>query len=272
MRVEVFGNDYEVTDVLRTYAQSRVWLAVQHVADQVTWAGVRLMREEGSEGGDRVVCQIDVWLRGIGLVTVRHVDVNPYVGVECAAVRLGQAITRRLRESGRLVPAARQAEGESRKRDSAHCPRYAAAIMPALARPTLSLVPWLETRYGIDQVQTILLSWDEWDTLAAGDLEAPGLKRLRDRLALAQLCRPEAIVVVGGGASSDERPDARAEVERIAANLRSLRMPVEVIGVWASEHWSGDDCLIESEELPRTAPQRSPDAGDAETYAVAASE
>jgi hypothetical protein len=252
MRVEVFGNGFEVTDVLRTYAESRTWLVAQRAANQLSWVGVRLMSEHDQAVGGRVVCQLDVWLRGIGLVTVRHTDVNPYIGIDCATVRLEQAIVRKLREAGRYSAAA---SNHTVAKRSGHetSRRYAVVIVPSDAQPRLSPVPWLRTRYGIEQVQTISLGWPVWDALVAGELDSPHLKRLKDRLALAQLSRPEAIVVVGGAVpqpSSDERPQARLEVERVVSNIRSLGLPIEVIGVWVNEHWTSDDCLIESEELP----------------------
>lgn len=107
MRVEVFGNDYEVSEMLRKYAESRVWLAVNRATEHLSWVGVRLMGDEGHAQRDRVVCQLDVWLRGVGLVTVRHTDVDPYVAIDRAAVRLEQAVVRKLREAGRRTDALR---------------------------------------------------------------------------------------------------------------------------------------------------------------------
>jgi hypothetical protein len=236
-----------VTDVLRTYIESRVWLAVQRASREVSWVGVRLKIKDDA----RVICQLDVWLRGIGLVTVRHIDLNPYIGIDCAAVRLEQAVVRKLREAGRYTGAA-SARDASRgpRHETAH--RYGLAIMAADARPRLSLTPWLRTRYGLEQLQTVLLDWPEWDALVAGELDSPHLRRIKDRLALAQLCCPQAIVVVGGAvrqASYDERPQARSEVKRIVVNVQSFGLPIDVIGVWVNERWMSEECLIESEEL-----------------------
>src|SRR5688500_6359583 len=99
MRVEVFSTDFDVSPVTRAYAESRVWLAVRRITRRVSWVGVRLIGRPGKAGATRVVCQIDVWLRGAGLVTVRHTDTNAYVGIECAGVRLKQAIARKLRRA-----------------------------------------------------------------------------------------------------------------------------------------------------------------------------
>jgi ribosome-associated translation inhibitor RaiA len=60
MRVEVSGHGFEVTDVVRTYAESRVWLAVQRASRELSWVGVRLMSEDDRAADGRVVCQLDV--------------------------------------------------------------------------------------------------------------------------------------------------------------------------------------------------------------------
>jgi hypothetical protein len=116
----------------------------------------------------------------------------------------------------------------------------------------LSLSPWLQKRYGFQQVQTISLARPEWNALVAGDVDSPHLQRLRDRLALAQLGRPEAIIAFAAESQTDsvEGPRARTHVQQAAMTLRSFALPVEVIGVWVNEHWDTGKCLIESEEIP----------------------
>jgi hypothetical protein len=274
VRVEIFGNGFEVPDVLRTYAEARVWLAVQRAAERLSWVGVRLMSVDaggvvGGGGGPnggvaaarrRLTCQLDVWLRGIGLITVRHTDANAYVGIDCAAVRLEQAIVRRVRERGwhaarSIGGGVPEGGGEAfgRGRGVAGSPRCAVLIVPRDLKPRLSLIPWLRARYGIERVQTLCLARPEWDALAAGEARSLYLERLKDHLALAQLGRPEAIVVVGGAApraSSCARSHGRREVERALSHLRSWDLPAEVIGAWVTEHWDAEQCLIESEELP----------------------
>jgi hypothetical protein len=143
-------------------------------------------------------------------------------------------------------------------------------VVPWDARPRLSLIPWLRTRYGIEQVHTLSLAWPEWEALLAGEMESLQLERFKDRLALAQLCRPEALIVVGGAEPQpwcDERPQGRTEVERVVNNLRALDLPTEVIGVCANEHWTSDECLIESEKLPAAANRGGQDEQDEELYA-----
>jgi hypothetical protein len=257
MHIEIIGNNFEIPDVLRTFAESRVWLAVHRAAGRVSWIGVRFLREDAATADGRVTSQVDVWLRGIGLVTVKHTDVNPYIALNCALVRLKQALVRRLREAD--VYAGKSNERRSKAsadRASDASPRYAVVVVPRDGRPRLSLIPWLRARYGFQQLQTVALSWREWDALVAGDMNSPQLARFKDRLALAQLTRPEAVIVVGGAspqASCDERPQARQEIQRVVSHIRSFGLPIEVIGVWLNEHWSDEDCLLESEELPLSA-------------------
>jgi hypothetical protein len=99
MRVEVFANDFNLSAALRRYASARVWLAVHRFADRLSWVGARFTGDPGQNGRPRVTCQIDVWVKGAGVVTVRHTDTNPYVGVDCAAVRLRQTLASRLRHA-----------------------------------------------------------------------------------------------------------------------------------------------------------------------------
>ena len=141
MRVHVLDNGIEIPYVLRTYAESRVWLAVQRAADRLSWVGVRFMRPDGESEGGRVACQLDVWLRGVGLVAVRHIDTNPYLAVDCAAVRIEQAVVRRLRDAG-CHPATAPARRDTiAHRNGTTSSAYAVVVLPSDARPRLSLIP-----------------------------------------------------------------------------------------------------------------------------------
>src|SRR5687768_14298279 len=131
MRVEVIGSNFDISDVLRTYAESHVWLAAQRVGRHVSWVGVRLMPEHDRAVDGRVVCQIDVWLQGAGQVTIRHTDTNAYVGIDCAAVRLEQALIRRLRESGRCPVTTPKRDSADERRDGRTALRLAVVILPA---------------------------------------------------------------------------------------------------------------------------------------------
>src|SRR5205823_10655877 len=98
MRVEFHATaDIDRSPALRSYAETRVWLAVRRATRGVsdrrpTWVGVTVTRREGGAERPRVACQVDAWLRGAGLVTVRHAAEDTRDAIECASVRLGQAI------------------------------------------------------------------------------------------------------------------------------------------------------------------------------------
>src|SRR5687767_13660534 len=98
MHVQFFRNDFKPSDALRRYAETRVWLAVRHAASHVPWVGVRFI-EHKNRNRPRVTCQVDVWIRRTGLVSVRHTDTDAHVSVDCAAVRLKQAIDNKLRNA-----------------------------------------------------------------------------------------------------------------------------------------------------------------------------
>jgi ribosome-associated translation inhibitor RaiA len=99
MRYEIFTEGTSVPDELRTYAESRVGLAVHRAADRLSFVGVRLRREDIHAADSPVECQLDVWMRGLGAVTARHADANGHVAIDRAAALLEQAILRKLRET-----------------------------------------------------------------------------------------------------------------------------------------------------------------------------
>jgi ribosome-associated translation inhibitor RaiA len=252
MRVEFIANEFPVSDVLRTYAESRVWLAVRRAAAHLSWVGVRLISDSRERSDGRVGCRIDVWLRGRGVVTVAHTDVDPYVAIDCASVRLEQALVRKLREIGRHVRGT-GVPSRAGRQAGATCPRYAMVLVPPEARPRLSAIPLLRARYGIEQVQTVSLRGCEWDALVERELSSPHLKRLKDRLALAHLCRPEAVVLLGAAPASQpsrDEPRTRREMQQVMNSLRYFGLGVDVIGVWVDERWTPDDCMVESQEVP----------------------
>jgi ribosome-associated translation inhibitor RaiA len=95
MRLDVFSNDFNVSPGLRRYAEARVWPAADRVGAR--WVGVRFTGlHEGDGGPPRVACQVDVWLRRLGLVTVRHTDADPYAAIDSVANRLRHAIARKI--------------------------------------------------------------------------------------------------------------------------------------------------------------------------------
>jgi hypothetical protein len=269
MRIEVSATNLDLSPVLRNYAEARVWVALRRLARRPSWVGVRLIGGADEARPPRVACRVDAWLRGVGLVTVRHVDTNPYMGIDSAAVRLRQVITRRLRHAGLVAPSpaapllqhSRTVSASSRATTP---PRLAVVIKPSGGRSRLSLRPWLRARYGIEETHGTTLSQDAWRQLASGESEEVD-PTLRDRLALSLLCRPELVVVAGTGGPArpaDQPPTSRAEVERIVGRVRALRLPTEVVGVWTAERWDAASCLVESEEVGQATAAGNTAAGD----------
>jgi hypothetical protein len=257
MRIQVSAANLDLSPVLRNYVEARVWVALRRLPRRPSWVGVRLIGDAGkTRRPPRVTCHVDVWLRGVGIVSVRHVDTNAYRGIDCAAVRLRQAITRRLRHAGLLAasPAARRRRHSrtiSATSRTTAPPCLAVVIKPSGGRSRLGLRPWLRARYGIEEIQSITLSRDAWRQLASDESEevAP---TLTDRLALSLLCMPELVVVSGTGGrarSGDQLRISRAEVERVVRRIRSLRLSAEVVGVWTAERWDAAASLVESEEV-----------------------
>src|SRR4051812_16157459 len=93
MRVTVIATNFSLSDNLRQYDELKVWLAVQPAANARAWTSVRLTREPGA---DHVSCQMDLWLKRTGFITVTHTDWSAEAAVDRAAVRLEQALRRKL--------------------------------------------------------------------------------------------------------------------------------------------------------------------------------
>ena len=112
MRIDVHAVNIELPPALRSYAETRAWMAGRRQASRATWLSVTVASRIAASGGVAAVsCRIDGWLRGVGHVSVRHVDADPDVAIDRAAVRLEQAIGRRV---GRLagIPALADGEGD----------------------------------------------------------------------------------------------------------------------------------------------------------------
>ena len=97
MRFEIVADGMSVPMELRMYAESRVGMALHRAADRLSFVGVRLGREGAVDS--EVLCQIEAWVRGVGVVTARHADVDSYVAIDRAAALLEQAVLRKPREA-----------------------------------------------------------------------------------------------------------------------------------------------------------------------------
>ena len=93
MRIDVHAVNFELPTALRSYAETRAWMAGRRHTG-VIWLSVMVANRTAALGAPVVSCRIDGWLRGVGHVTVRHVDADPYVAIDRAAVRLERAVGR----------------------------------------------------------------------------------------------------------------------------------------------------------------------------------
>jgi ribosome-associated translation inhibitor RaiA len=115
MRFEMFVDGSHMQSDLRPYAESRVGLAIHRAVDRVSFVRVRLTREDGRA----VMCRVEAWLRGLGVITAKHADIDSYVAIDRAAALLEQAVLRRLRavESNATSPSMRRRAEHSASRD-----------------------------------------------------------------------------------------------------------------------------------------------------------
>ena len=97
MRLRVSVVNMELPLALRNYAEVRAWLAVQRFSGKVRWVNVWLRTCNGESGGPGKLCRMEAWLAKIGPVVVEHVDADPYVAIDAAAVRLKRAVASRLK-------------------------------------------------------------------------------------------------------------------------------------------------------------------------------
>lgn len=264
MRVAIHDTDVVLSGALRRYAETRVWLAVQQVADRISWLGIRPIFCGDAE--HPAGWQIDAWLRGDGLVSVRQSNTNPFVGLDMAAARLEHAIQRRRRL---MLDALAQPPAPAQQSDDAETfrPPMAVVIVPSGHWPRAALRRWLREHYGIEQIQTLRLAAVEWDGLASRAANPIAADRIGSRLALCLLGRPAMVVVFGHEAANELRgtgPRSRQELWRVVRRLRTWQLPVPVMGVW----WTNPTRTADHATDPSTLVPID-DAADVEPAAVA---
>jgi hypothetical protein len=103
--------------------------------------------------------------------------------------------------------------------------------------------PWLETEYGIDESDRLILPDDGWRSVADGDLTNWGALERRGRVGF-YVGRPQLVVVVGhpSDARDDDQVEERQEeVRRIVRRVRSLRLPAPVVGICTDHRGAPQD-------------------------------
>ena len=96
MRFEINAEGVTLPVELHLYAESRVGLSVHRAAGRLSFVGVRLRRDASHLSDSPIDCQLEAWIRGLGIVTARHADPDVYVAIDRAAALLEQAVTRKL--------------------------------------------------------------------------------------------------------------------------------------------------------------------------------
>jgi hypothetical protein len=258
MRIDIHAINFELSEPVERFAESRVWLAARRYVSRVAWIGVWLANDQAEALTQPMTCRIDAWLRGLGHITIEHADTNIFSAVDIAAARLEQSIGRALhRAAERGISAAldNSGLGSSDKPAEARVPmpRMAVVIERRDAQRRLPLLPWLRIKHGIEQVSRITLPPEIWDAIAPG---ASASDQLQQRLALSLLCRPELIVVLGRAREQVCEDDERRRVRSMLRLVGSASVPVPAIGVWIREQWE-PDCRVQSLELSaeETEPQ-----------------
>jgi hypothetical protein len=264
MRLDVHVvDDVQPTAALQEYTQSRLWLGLQGHAHRILCAGVWLTNCAAGheEDGPRFVCRIDVWLRRIGHVTVRHVETNPFVAVDLAVARMRHKVSRRVRRTLRTTASAgadhelrdgndRVLVERTRRRDRA-TPQFAVVVERRGPSAASSGAPWLSRNFGVEQLARPTVSDSVWE--AAADCDHELLESLRDRLALSLLARPMLVVILGSAAGRSaaavDSVREQARVRALAEVIREWALPVEVMGLWINRDGEPQH-LVEAPEVP----------------------
>jgi regulator of nucleoside diphosphate kinase len=113
MRFEISADGGTVPMELRMYAEARVGLAIRRAADRLTFVGVRLRPEDAHAPDSPTQCQLEAWIRGLGLVAAKHTDPDSCVAIDRAAALLEQAVLRKLREANRTALHEQELHAES---------------------------------------------------------------------------------------------------------------------------------------------------------------
>jgi len=121
--------------------------------------------------------------------------------------------------------------------------RFAIVITHVGRSKDIIQMPWLETEYGIDESDRLVLSDGGWRSVAAGDLTSWGALERRVRVGF-YVGRPQLVVVVGhpSDARDDDQVEERQdEVRRIVRRVRSLRLPAPVVGICTDHRGAPQD-------------------------------
>jgi putative sigma-54 modulation protein len=96
MRVEVRGQNIDVSELLHDHVEHRLRFALRPFPGQISRVVVRLRDLNGPRGGVDKLCRIEVYLAGAGEVIADGLDAQFYAAVDLAADRVRRSIVRTL--------------------------------------------------------------------------------------------------------------------------------------------------------------------------------
>jgi putative sigma-54 modulation protein len=96
MQIQIYSNDFDVTDGLREHVSKRLAYALNHGRDMISRIVVRLDDVNGPKGGVDKCCSIELRLRGRSCITIDDTQADLYIAIDRAAERTGRTLDRRI--------------------------------------------------------------------------------------------------------------------------------------------------------------------------------
>lgn len=96
MRISVMGVHLRLTDSLKNYVESHLGHALERYEGWVHTVGVRLSDTNGPKKAPGMRCQVEVALKGLRPVIVRHESDDLYAAIDAATGRTKQCVSRQL--------------------------------------------------------------------------------------------------------------------------------------------------------------------------------
>lgn len=97
MRLNIFGQSFELTDAIVQHVEGRVKLALGTASDRISAVSVFVADINAGRGGTDKRCRIVVWLRNFRAVVVEAVHADLYAAVDEAAYRAKETVWRHLK-------------------------------------------------------------------------------------------------------------------------------------------------------------------------------
>lgn len=102
MRIDLHSINVALPDDLQRHAETRLWQVAGPWRDRVVWTGMWLTEHPdlpipGAPTGTHLTCRVDAWVRGIGIITVRHEARAIAPAIDVATALLERAIAREMR-------------------------------------------------------------------------------------------------------------------------------------------------------------------------------